>query len=94
MNYAEEQLEYLRRQPSQVSTHETLRKQPDLAQEVSNLAIHLSGNSSELVQHLGFLGDKIEDQSQCTNGYLDDIRSSIDKNTEALQRIADIIARR
>lgn len=93
MNYAQEQLEYLKR-PKQVSTHETLRKQPDLAQEVSNLALHLSGNSSELVQHLGFLGDKIEDQAQCTNGYLDDIRSSIDKNTEALQRIADIIARR
>jgi len=93
MNYAEEQLEYLKR-PKQVSTHETLRKQPDLAQEVSNLAMHLSGNSSELVQHLGFLGDKIEDQSQCTNGYLDDIRSSIDKNTVQLQRIADIIARR
>ena len=94
MNYAEEQLEYLNRQPKQVSTHETLRKQPDLAQEISNLAIHLSGNSSELVQHLGFLGDKIEDQSQRTNGYLDDIRSSIDKNTEALQRIAELIARR
>ena len=71
-----------------------LRKQSDLANELSNLTMHISGNSSELVQHLGFLGDKIEDQSQCTNGYLDDIRSSIDKNTELLQRIADIIARR
>ena len=90
MNYTEQQLEYLKR-PKQVSTHETLRKQPDLAQEVSNLAMHLSGNSSELVQHLGFLGDKIEDQAQCTNGYLDDIRSSIDKNTEALNLIAKIL---
>lgn len=76
------------------STYETLVAKRDVADEISNLAFHLSGNSSELVQHLGFLGDKIEDQSQCTNGYLDDIRSSIDKNTEALQRIADIIARR
>ncbi len=76
------------------STYGTLVAKRDVADEISNLALHLSGNSSELVQHLGFLGDKIEDQSQCTNGYLDDIRSSIDKNTEQLQRIADIIARR
>ena len=76
------------------STYATLRKQPDLANEVSNLTMHISGNSSELVQHLGFLGDKIEDQANATRDYLDDIRSSIDKNTEALQRIADIIARR
>ena len=76
------------------STLETLRKQRNLADEVSNLGSYMSGNTSELVQHIGFLGDKIEDQSQMTNGYLDDIRSSIDKNTEALQRIADIIARR
>lgn len=68
-----------------------LRKQSDLANELSNLTMHISGNSSELVQHLGFLGDKIEDQSQCTNGYLDDIRSSIDKNTEALNLIAQIL---
>ena len=76
------------------STYATLRKQSNLANEVSNLTMHISGNSSELVQHLGFLGDKIEDQSSATRDYLDDIRSSIDKNTEALQRIADIIARR
>lgn len=76
------------------STYATLRKQPDLANEVSNLTMHISGNSSELVQHLGFLGDKIEDQANATRDYLDDIRSSIDKNTEALQRIADLIARR
>jgi len=43
------------------------------------------------VQHIGFLGDKIEDQAQMTNGYLDDIRSSIDKNTEALHLIARIL---
>ena len=76
------------------STYATLRKQSNLANEVSNLTMHISGNSSELVQHLGFLGDKIEDQANATRDYLDDIRSSIDKNTEALQRIADIIARR
>ena len=76
------------------STYGTLVAKRDVADEISNLALDLSGNSSELVQHLGFLGDKIEDQSQCTNGYLDDIRSSIDKNTKQLQRIADIIARR
>ena len=68
-----------------------LRKQSDLANEVSNLTMHISGNSSELVQHLGFLGDKIEDQSNATRDYLDDIRSSIDKNTEALNLIAQII---
>ena len=66
------------------STYATLRKQSDLANEVSNLTMHISGNSSELVQHLGFLGDKIEDQANATRDYLDDIRSSIDKNTEAL----------
>ena len=76
------------------STFQTLRSQRNIADEVSNLTMHISGNSSELVQHLGFLGDKIEDQAQCTNGYLDDIRSSIDKNTEQLERIANIIARR
>ena len=68
-----------------------LRKQSDLANEVSNLTMHISGNSSELVQHLGFLGDKIEDQANATRDYLDDIRSSIDKNTEALNLIAQII---
>jgi hypothetical protein len=68
-----------------------LRKQSDLANEVSNLTMHISGNSSELVQHLGFLGDKIEDQASATRDYLDDIRSSIDKNTEALNLIAQII---
>ena len=68
-----------------------LRKQSDLANEVSNLTMHISGNSSELVQHLGFLGDKIEDQSNATRDYLDDIRSSIDKNTEALNLIAQIL---
>lgn len=73
------------------STYATLRKQPDLANEVSNLTMHISGNSSELVQHLGFLGDKIEDQLSATRDYLDDIRSSIDKNTEALNLIAQII---
>lgn len=76
------------------STYGTLVAKRDVADEISNISMHLSGNSSELVQHLGFLGDKIEDQAQCTNGYLDDIRSSIDKNTIQLQRIADIIARR
>ncbi len=90
MNYAEQQLEYLNR-PKQVSTHETLRKQPDLAEEVSHLTMHLNGNASELVQHIGFLGDKIEDQSSATRDYLDDIRSSIDKNTEALNLIAQIL---
>ena len=73
------------------STYGTLRKQSDLANEVSNLTMHISGNSSELVQHLGFLGDKIEDQSNATRDYLDDIRSSIDKNTEALNLIAQIL---
>ena len=73
------------------STYGTLRKQSDLANEVSNLTMHISGNSSELVQHLGFLGDKIEDQASATRDYLDDIRSSIDKNTEALNLIAQII---
>jgi len=73
------------------STLETLRKQRNLADEVSNLTMYMSGNTSELVQHIGFLGDKIEDQSQMTNGYLDDIRSSIDKNTEALHLIARIL---
>lgn len=73
------------------STYATLRKQPDLANEVSNLTMHISGNSSELVQHLGFLGDKIEDQATATRDYLDDIRSSIDKNTEALNLIAQIL---
>ena len=73
------------------STYATLRKQPDLANEVSNLTMHISGNSSELVQHLGFLGDKIEDQASATRDYLDDIRSSIDKNTEALNLIAQIL---
>lgn len=73
------------------STLETLRKQRNLADEVSNLGSYMSGNTSELVQHIGFLGDKIEDQSQMTNGYLDDIRSSIDKNTEALHLIARIL---
>jgi hypothetical protein len=73
------------------STYATLRKQPDLANEVSNLTMHISGNSSELVQHLGFLGDKIEDQANATRDYLDDIRSSIDKNTEALNLIAQIL---
>ena len=68
-----------------------LRKQSDLANEVSNLTMHISGNSSELVQHLGFLGDKIEDQATATRDYLDDIRSSIDKNTEALNLIAQIL---
>jgi len=68
-----------------------LRKQSDLANEVSNLTMHISGNSSELVQHLGFLGDKIEDQASATRDYLDDIRSSIDKNTEALNLIAQIL---
>ena len=66
------------------STFQTLRSQRNIADEVSNLTMHISGNSSELVQHLGFLGDKIEDQSNATRDYLDDIRSSIDKNTEAL----------
>ncbi len=79
----------------QQSTYSTrmnaLRKQSDLANEVSNLTMHISGNSSELVQHLGFLGDKIEDQASATRDYLDDIRSSIDKNTEALNLIAQII---
>ena len=73
------------------STYATLSKQPDLANEVSNLTMHISGNSSELVQHLGFLGDKIEDQLSATRDYLDDIRSSIDKNTEALNLIAQIL---
>lgn len=73
------------------STLETLRKQRNLADEVSNLTMYMSGNTSELVQHIGFLGDKIEDQAQMTNGYLDDIRSSIDKNTEALHLIARIL---
>lgn len=73
------------------STYATLRKQSDLASEVSNLTMHISGNSSELVQHLGFLGDKIEDQANATRDYLDDIRSSIDKNTEALNLIAQIL---
>ena len=73
------------------STYGTLRKQSDLANEVSNLTMHISGNSSELVQHLGFLGDKIEDQASATRDYLDDIRSSIDKNTEALNLIAQIL---
>ena len=73
------------------STYATLSKQPDLANEVSNLTMHISGNSSELVQHLGFLGDKIEDQISATRDYLDDIRSSIDKNTEALNLIAQIL---
>jgi len=73
------------------STLETLRKQRNLADEVSNLTMYMSGNTSELVQHIGFLGDKIEDQAQMTNGYLDDIRSSIDQNTEALQLIARIL---
>lgn len=73
------------------STYATLSKQSDLANEVSNLTMHISGNSSELVQHLGFLGDKIEDQLSATRDYLDDIRSSIDKNTEALNLIAQII---
>lgn len=68
-----------------------LRKQSDLANEVSNLTMHINGNSSELVQHLGFLGDKIEDQASATRDYLDDIRSSIDKNTEALNLIAQIL---
>ena len=68
-----------------------LRKQSDLANELSNLTMHISGNSSELVQHLGFLGDKIEDQASATRDYLDDIRSSIDKNTEALNLIAQIL---
>tara|TARA_A100001011_G_C14291743_1_gene836499 strand:+ start:933 stop:1178 length:246 start_codon:yes stop_codon:yes gene_type:complete len=73
------------------STYGTLRKRSDLANEVSNLTMHISGNSSELVQHLGFLGDKIEDQANATRDYLDDIRSSIDKNTEALNLIAQIL---
>ena len=73
------------------STYNTIRKQRDIADEVSNLTMYMSGNTSELVQHIGFLGDKIEDQAQMTNGYLDDIRSSIDKNTEALQLIARIL---
>jgi len=73
------------------STYATLRKQSDLASEVSNLTMHISGNSSELVQTLGFLGDKIEDQANATRDYLDDIRSSIDKNTEALNLIAQIL---
>jgi len=73
------------------STFQTLRSQRNIADEVSNLTMHISGNSSELVQHLGFLGDKIEDQSNATRDYLDDIRSSIDKNTEALNLIAQII---
>lgn len=73
------------------STYNTIRKQRDIADEVSNLSSYMSGNTSELVQHIGFLGDKIEDQAQMTNGYLDDIRSSIDKNTEALQLIARIL---
>jgi hypothetical protein len=73
------------------STYNTIRKQRNLADEVSNLTMYMSGNTSELVQHIGFLGDKIEDQAQMTNGYLDDIRSSIDKNTEALQLIARIL---
>lgn len=73
------------------STYNTIRKQRNLADEVSNLTMYMSGNTSELVQHIGFLGDKIEDQAQMTNGYLDDIRSSIDQNTEALQLIARIL---
>lgn len=73
------------------STFQTLRSQRNIADEVSNLTMHISGNSSELVQHLGFLGDKIEDQASATRDYLDDIRSSIDKNTEALNLIAQII---
>lgn len=73
------------------STFQTLRSQRNIADEVSNLTMHISGNSSELVQHLGFLGDKIEDQANATRDYLDDIRSSIDKNTEALNLIAQII---
>ena len=73
------------------STYNTIRKQRNLADEVSNLTMYMSGNTSELVQHIGLLGDKIEDQAQMTNGYLDDIRSSIDKNTEALHLIARIL---
>ena len=73
------------------STFQTLRSQRNIADEVSNLTMHISGNSSELVQHLGFLGDKIEDQANATRDYLDDIRSSIDKNTEALNLIAQIL---
>ena len=73
------------------STFQTLRSQRNIADEVSNLTMHISGNSSELVQHLGFLGDKIEDQASATRDYLDDIRSSIDKNTEALNLIAQIL---
>lgn len=73
------------------STYATLSKQPDLANEVSNLTMYMSGNTTELVQHIGFLGDKIEDQSSATRDYLDDIRSSIDKNTEALNLIAQIL---
>ena len=48
------------------STFQTLRSQRNIADEVSNLTMHISGNSSELVQHLGFLGDKIEDQANAT----------------------------
>ena len=73
------------------STFQTLRSQRNIADEVSNLTMYMSGNTTELVQHIGFLGDKIEDQSNATRDYLDDIRSSIDKNTEALNLIAQII---
>ena len=73
------------------STIQTLRSQRNIADEVSNLTMYMSGNTTELVQHIGFLGDKIEDQSNATRDYLDDIRSSIDKNTEALNLIAQII---
>jgi len=73
------------------STFKTLRSQRNIADEVSNLTMYMSGNTTELVQHIGFLGDKIEDQSNATRDYLDDIRSSIDKNTEALNLIAQII---
>ena len=73
------------------STLQTLRSQRNIADEVSNLTMYMSGNTTELVQHIGFLGDKIEDQSNATRDYLDDIRSSIDKNTEALNLIAQII---
>ena len=73
------------------STFQTLRSQRNIADEVSNLTMYMSGNTTELVQHIGFLGDKIEDQSNATRDYLDDIRSSIDKNTEALNLIAQIL---
>jgi|TARA_B110000495_G_C22767838_1_gene449429 hypothetical protein len=73
------------------STIETLREQGDLAKEVSNLTMYMDGGTTELIQHIGFLGDKIEDQSNATRDYLDDIRSSIDKNTEALVLIGQIL---